>query len=282
VAEAATEAPTTPTATTAETTTTASPAEQAAATAPQTGAAAATQADEGAAAPATPQATAAPADDTAAAAPAGSPTPGRGEPSPNANGARADEVHEALAAGEKPGPASEHAAPPAPVAPVPAHATAAHLRPANATHALRLAETALQLRELAEVAASRGAAHARLQLHPAELGGVEVRLRVTADGLTAAIHADRPEAVQALQQASAELRRALEQRGLNVLSVDVALAGAGGGHAAGHQMQAGGDRSASGGTTNPNGGQEAVADAMEADPTAPRGVPAGALVDVLA
>jgi flagellar hook-length control protein FliK len=145
-----------------------------------------------------------------------------------------------------------------------------------------MAETALQLRDLAHVAASRGAAHARLQLHPAELGGIEVRLRVTANGLTAAITADRPDAVQALQQAGGELRRALEQRGLTVLSVDVALAGATGGHTAGHNAQAGGDRSTGGRTNDRIDGQEAVADAMEADPTAPRSVPAGALVDVLA
>jgi flagellar hook-length control protein FliK len=178
-------------------------------------------------------------------------------------------VHEALAAGE--------AVPPA------AHSAAAHVRAERGATALRLADTAVQLQELADVAVSRGAAHARLALHPAELGGIEVRLRVTAEGLTASIAAERPEAVQALQQAGAELRRALEQRGVTVLSVDVSLAGAAGGHEAGQHAHAGADRSSSGGgRTEPNGGQEAAADAMEAEPTEPRSVPAGALVDVLA
>ncbi len=88
--------------------------------------------------------------------------------------------------------------------------------------------------------------------------------------------------MQALQQAGAELRRSLEQRGLTVLTVDVALAGAAGDHSAGAHAHAGGDRSASGAGTDRNGGQEAAADAMEAEPTAPRSVPAGALVDILA
>ncbi|MDQ5808731.1 MAG: hypothetical protein M3320_08660 [Actinomycetota bacterium] len=79
-----------------------------------------------------------------------------------------------------------------------------------------------------------------------------------------------------------ELRRALEQRGLTVLSVDVALAGATGDQSAGAHAQAGGDRSTGGSSNDRTGGQEAAADAMEADPTAPRSVPAGALVDVLA
>ncbi|HEV2812221.1 MAG TPA: flagellar hook-length control protein FliK, partial [Solirubrobacteraceae bacterium] len=208
-------------------------------------------------------------------------------PNANANGARAAEVHEALAAGERPGPASEAAPaapqPTAPAAPA-APPVAPHLRAQQSVHALRFAETALQLRELVDVAASRGVAQARLQLHPAELGGIEVRLRVTAEGLTAAIAADRPEAVQALQQAGAELRRSLEQRGLTVLSVDVSLAGADGAFSqSGNQTHAGADRSADGrSSTDRTGGQEAAADAMEAEPTAPRGVPAGALVDVLA
>ena len=210
------------------------------------------------------------------------------ERSPNAEGARAAEVHAAKAAGQKPGPAADKAAAAAaeslpPAAPAPTEHVAAPLRADAAGRALRLAETTLQLRELVEVAAARGVARARLQLHPAELGGIEVRLRVTAEGLTAAIAAERPEAAQALQQASAELRRALEQRGLTVLSVEVTLTGvAGGGQTGGSALNAGGERSTSGTGTDSNGGQEAAADAMEADPTAPRGVPAGALVDVLA
>ena len=109
-----------------------------------------------------------------------------------------------------------------------------------------------------------------------------MKLRVTADGLTASIAAERPEAVQALQQAGAELRRNLEQRGLTVLAIDVALAGPSGGHASG-DSSTWADRSADGRTSDPTGGTDSPADAMEAaDATTPRGVPAGALVDVLA
>jgi hypothetical protein len=206
----------------------------------------------------------------------------RGEPSPNAKGARAAEVQEALDAGQRPAPAAESAAPPAPPQ-APATSPVNPAAPVAADHTVRtlqLADTALRLRELVDVATARGVARARLQLHPAELGGIDVRLRVTSEGLTASIAAERPEAVQALQQAAAELKRTLEHRGLTVLSVDVTLAGPAGGSNGG-QAQAGSDRSA-GGATHTNGGQEAVADATEADPTTPRSVPAGALVDVLA
>ena len=258
---------------------TAAPPDAATAAAPDAAMAAAPDAAANAAAPAADATEAAPAAATEAAPAAETAA------SPNANGARAAEVHEALAAGTRPDPAApatppQAAANAAPIAAATATATGGAER---ATRALHLAETAVHLRDLAEVAASRGAAHARLQLHPAELGGVQVRLRMTAEGLTAAIAADRPEAVQALQQAGAELRRALEHRGLTVLSVDVALAGPAGGDTAGGQTQTGADRSTGGQTTRTTGSQEAAAtDAMEADPTAPRGVPAGALVDVLA
>src|SRR3712207_8962035 len=49
------------------------------------------------------------------------------------------------------------------------------------------------------------------------------RLRSTAQGLTAAIAADRPEALAALQQAGDDLRRSLEDRGVNVISIEVSL-----------------------------------------------------------
>ena len=71
----------------------------------------------------------------------------------------------------------------------------------------------------------RGQVQAQLSLHPAELGGVEVRLRQTAHGLMATVTADRPEAAQVLQQAGTELRRALEAQGVQVAGLDIGLAG---------------------------------------------------------
>jgi flagellar hook-length control protein FliK len=64
-----------------------------------------------------------------------------------------------------------------------------------------------------------------MSLHPAELGGVEVSLRVTTKGLVASITADRPESAQVLQQAGADLRHALEAQGVELASLDFGVAG---------------------------------------------------------
>jgi flagellar hook-length control protein FliK len=111
------------------------------------------------------------------------------------------------------------AAPPA--APSPASAT---LNPA-ATPAPRLPVHPDQARALLQIANHRGVAQARLSLHPAELGGVEVRLRVTTHGLVASITADRPDSAQVLQQAGADLKRALEAQGIEVAGIDIGVAG---------------------------------------------------------
>ena len=71
----------------------------------------------------------------------------------------------------------------------------------------------------------RGQVQAQLTLHPAELGGVEVRLRQTAHGLMATVTADRADAAHVLQQAGSELRRALEAQGVQVAGLDIGMAG---------------------------------------------------------
>jgi flagellar hook-length control protein FliK len=71
----------------------------------------------------------------------------------------------------------------------------------------------------------RGQVQAQLTLHPAELGGVEVRLRQTAHGLMATVTADRADAAHVLQQAGADLRRALEAQGVQVAGLDIGMAG---------------------------------------------------------
>lgn len=161
-----------------------------------------------------------------------------------------------------------------------------HATPApGAAHAygLRLAETVRELREVAHIARTRGAALARLELHPAELGGVAVRLKVTAEGLFAQIAADRPDAVQALQQAGAELRRSLEDRGLNIVALDVTLAAGAGAQTNDHAAQ-----------RRDDGAAEAIASTRDMDGTGSTGgmeqdapvttvrTPSGVLVDVLA
>ena len=137
------------------------------------------------------------------------------------------------------------------------------------------------------VAPSRGAAHARLQLHPAELGGIDVQLQVTAEGLTATITAERPEAVPALQQAGAELRRALEDRGIDRRSLDVELAPGAGRRRRHERAASAAPRSAPPrGTTDRRHGRRGRRRPAPTPPTTTTtptaGLPAGALVDVLA
>ena len=71
----------------------------------------------------------------------------------------------------------------------------------------------------------RGQVQAQLSLHPAELGGVEIRLRQTAHGLMATVTADRADAAHVLQQAGTELRRALEAQGVQIAGLDIGMAG---------------------------------------------------------
>jgi flagellar hook-length control protein FliK len=128
-------------------------------------------------------------------------------------------------------------------------------------------------------AAQRGVTRARIALRPEELGGVEVHLRHTAEGLSARVVAEAPEAARLLAQAAGELRRTLEAQGLNVVRIDVGTAG---GDAAGTGAGATGSEQRDGRRT---GGQTGDHDGAETDlPTDDTTIelPNGALVDVLA
>jgi flagellar hook-length control protein FliK len=74
---------------------------------------------------------------------------------------------------------------------------------------------------LLHVAAERGITRARINLRPEDLGGIEVRLQSSAAGVTAHLVADSPEAARLLAQAGDDLRRSLESRDVNLLSLEV-------------------------------------------------------------
>ena len=74
---------------------------------------------------------------------------------------------------------------------------------------------------LLHVAAERGITHARMALRPVELGGIEIRLQASAAGIAAQVVADSPEAARLLAQAGDDLRRALEARDVNLISLEV-------------------------------------------------------------
>ena len=74
---------------------------------------------------------------------------------------------------------------------------------------------------LIQLASERGVTHARLNLKPVELGGIEVKLQSTPAGIHAQLVADSPEAARMLAQAGDDLKRQLEDRDVNLLSLDV-------------------------------------------------------------
>lgn len=185
--------------------------------------------------------------------------------------------------------ASAPAAPPGPAGPVhpaaaapppPAHGPAAPQAAGALAHPL--STQAHRVQALVELAVSRGAASAHLELHPAELGRVAVRLRSAAGGgLTAAMTVDRPEALQALQQAADQLRATLEERGVEVVRLEIGLSAQGRGDETKTGARSDG-RDASGAPAR-RGGTDAATDHDHDDPPSRvRSLNPGALVDVRA
>ena len=72
-----------------------------------------------------------------------------------------------------------------------------------------------------------GSAMARISLHPADLGGVRITMRVHDGAVSATLAAETPAAAQALTQTASDLRRSLEGQGLQIASLDVHVAGDG-------------------------------------------------------
>jgi hypothetical protein len=182
-----------------------------------------------------------------------------------------------------PPPAATSAPPPIRVVIREAPAPAAPATPPAATHHTpRLAIAVEHVHALLRIASHRGQAHAHLALKPAELGGVEVRLRVTTHGLVASITAERPESAQVLQQAGADLRRAFEAAGVDVASLDIGFAGEDAGNRAHERDAEAGAPAARAGATNGAADDEL----QPTDPTTPTTntttIALGALVDVLA
>jgi flagellar hook-length control protein FliK len=163
---------------------------------------------------------AAPPVDIAIAAPANaggeqasSDTPEQQTPQPAANTAA-----QAAKAADAPAPATttQPVAQPAPVAPAAPTPNAANLQ-----RAVPLYRAPESVGQMIQLAADRGITHAKLNLKPVELGGIEVRLKTTPEGVTAQLVADSPAAAKLLNQAADDLRRGLAERDVNLLSLDV-------------------------------------------------------------
>jgi flagellar hook-length control protein FliK len=118
--------------------------------------------------------------------------------------------------------AAAPATPSAPAPAAPAIQTPAPLTGQSAPHrAVPLHRAPAAVATLLHVAADRGITHAKMALKPAELGGIEIRLQSTAAGVAAQVVADSPEAARLLAQAGDDLRRALEARDVNLVSLEV-------------------------------------------------------------
>jgi hypothetical protein len=115
----------------------------------------------------------------------------------------------------------------APVTPPPAAPTGptAPATPVPTRRAVPLHEVVETVRLTLHAASDRGVTRARIALRPVELGGVDVLVHHSAEGLTARVVAESPEAAQLLQQAAGELRRSFDALGLTLLRVDVGTSG---------------------------------------------------------
>jgi flagellar hook-length control protein FliK len=146
-------------------------------------------------------------------------------------------------------------------------------------------QTADRVQELVRIATTRsGGARATLQLKPEALGQVDVHLRTTREGLVATIAAHDQVGLDALQQAGTDIRRLLEDRGVQLHSLDLQLgAGADGGFGA--QRDASEAQSGRSGASSGYGLDEAGDDVVAEDELTISTTPltaTSALVDVTA
>jgi flagellar hook-length control protein FliK len=125
-------------------------------------------------------------------------------------------------------PRTMQPAAPAPTAPTQrvdvtplAPAQSAVAQSGEARGAATLAQAPRAVGQLIHLASERGVQHARLNLKPVELGGIEIRLVASSAGVTAHVVADSPEAARLLQQAGDDLRRSLADNNVELLSLDV-------------------------------------------------------------
>jgi hypothetical protein len=131
---------------------------------------------------------------------------------------------------------------------------------------------------------NKGVNHARLNLKPAELGGIEVRLRSTGDGVHALLVADSPEAARMLAAAGDDLKRQLEDKNVNLLSLDVSTSDQRQEQAAGFNADGFGDDYRPGASSMGRRGGDETALLMDApaDADTVLVLPDGVHVDVLA
>jgi flagellar hook-length control protein FliK len=132
----------------------------------------------------------------------------------------------AAAAQAKPAEAPNQPAAPAPTAsPIAPPVAPGMPSTPNVQRAVPLSRALATTGVMVHMMADKGVNHARLNLKPAELGGIEVRLRSTGEGVHALLVADSPEAARMLASAGDDLKRQLADKNVNLLSLDVSTSG---------------------------------------------------------
>lgn len=117
--------------------------------------------------------------------------------------------------------APQPAASPLAAAPQATVAQAAPATEPQSAAGMRLHQAVETVYAVIRMSQSSGITQARVQLHPAELGQIDIHLRQTPDGIVAKVVADAGQAANVLRHAGDELRRALQAQGLNLTHFDV-------------------------------------------------------------
>jgi len=142
---------------------------------------------------------------------------------------------------------------------------------------VRLAQMVETVRTTIEIGARQGTPQMRIALSPASLGGLQIHLTETPNGIVARIVAEHSAAATTLQQGSDDLRRSLQSGGLTLLSLDIESSDQRG--AASSDPNIGGSGSRQSDDAEPDvASADGVTD-LQPLTTAP---PAGSLVNVLA
>jgi flagellar hook-length control protein FliK len=144
---------------------------------------------------------------------------------------------------------------------------------------VRLAEMVETVRTTIEVGARQGTSQMRIALSPASLGGLQIHLTETSNGLVARIVAEHSAAATTLQQASDDLRRSLQSGGLTLLRLDIESSDQRGAANADPRSNYGGSGSRQPDDADLDGASPDGVTSPQPLTTAP---PAGSLVNVLA
>ena len=146
------------------------------------------------------------------------------------------------------------------------------------SYAVGLADVVDAVRVTVIAGSRSGNSQARIELSPAELGGVRIQLTQNGDGLSVRVLADHPAAAQALAQSAGELRSALAAMGVSVTRLDIGTS-AQQGSAAGNPQD--GANGSSNGRSTGDADPESTADAVSLDDLTVQ-PPSGGRIDVLA